>query len=71
MQLQALRKVKAHKVFRNLPFFDVSAFKFLFIIQPFAEVHVVFKAVSSTVSNGKSLLEQVSVGANRDTFLSA
>lgn len=70
MQLQALRKVKAHKVFRNLPFFDISAFKFFFITQPLAEVHV-FKAASSTVLDGKSLLEQVNMGANRDTFLSA
>jgi len=70
VQLQALRKVKAHKVFRNPHFFDISAFKFLFITQPLAKVHVVFQAVSSTVLDGKNLLEQVSMGANQDTFLS-
>lgn len=38
--------------------------------QPLVEVHVVFKAASSIVSDVKSLLEQVNMGANRDTFLS-
>lgn len=71
MQLQALRKVKARKVFRYLLLFDISAFKLLFITQPLAGVHVVFKAASSTVSDAKSLLEQVSTSANRETFLSS
>lgn len=58
----------AHKVFRNFPFFDISAFTFLFRTQPLAEVRVVFKAADSTVSAGKSLLEEGSPRANRGHF---